>query len=198
MKRYIKSFTTEQLKAKLGDNYPKGGYLYIFKHGIGPGTIPNDVSVVKVKDLPNYYTAVWLDRFLTTDELRQYDIPDETRINELLDRIGYCQKNGDVVPCNEIEACGDIKASSYAIPNKKLVFEDGDSYEFRYTSEEGDVFEPKSGSGNWWTSYIVTPDNKLLSWEFSGRYTPVDAVYGEDFWVEDNSVEACGYEKEIY
>ena len=83
---------------------PKGGYLYIFKHGIGPGTIPDDVGVIKVKDLPNYYTAVWLDRFLTTPELKQYDIPDETRINELLGRIGYCQKNGDVVPCDDVTA----------------------------------------------------------------------------------------------
>ena len=57
------------------DRYtPNGGYLYIFKHGIGPGTIPSDVSVVKTKDLPNYYTAVWLDRFLTADELKKYDI----------------------------------------------------------------------------------------------------------------------------
>ena len=99
----------------------------------------------------------------------------------------------DLLGAGDIEACGDIKASSnYKLPDKKLVFSDGDSYEFRYTSEEGDVFEPKSGSGNWWTSYIVTPDNKLLSWEFSGRYTPVDAVYGEDFWVEDGTVEGCG------
>ena len=341
------------------------GYLYIFKHGIGPGTLPKDVTVIRSKDLPNYYTAVWLDRFLTADELKQYDIPSETRINELLDRIGYCQKGKDVVPCDEVtasteisedadlptfkefattewdvlndgskrlklkdlfvyygtdkqwnasdpgywyeirigdktykeskkysiknrencykamqnavkklldsnaealddveacdkvmaseytsywkdfnkivgvivefldshdkvsqkelydylaeagfsnidselvgkawdsalslyesrvNACGDIKASSYTAPNKKLVFKDGDSYEFHYTSGEGDVFEPKPGSGNWWTSYIVTPDNRLLSWEFSGRYTPVDAVYGKDFWVEDNSVESC-------
>ena len=43
MKRYIKSFTTDELKSALGDNYPKSGYLYIFKHGIGPGTIPDDV-----------------------------------------------------------------------------------------------------------------------------------------------------------
>lgn len=92
MKRYIKSSSERP-------------YLYIFKHGIGPGTLPRDVEVIKTKDLPNYYTAVWLDRFLTTDELRQYDIPSETRINELLDRIGYCQKDGDVVPCDEIEAC---------------------------------------------------------------------------------------------
>lgn len=108
MKRYIRSFTASELKSRLGDNYPKDGYLYIFKHGIGPGTIPSDVTVVKTKDLPNYYTAVWLDRFLTTEELKRYDIPDETRINSLLDRIGYCQKNGDVVPCNDIKASTDI------------------------------------------------------------------------------------------
>ena len=112
MKRYIKSFTTDQLKQQLGDNYPEGGYLYIFKHGIGPGTIPRDVEIVRTKDLPNYYTAVWLDRFLTTPELKQYDIPDETRINELLGRIGYCQKNGDVVPCDEVEASTKITADA--------------------------------------------------------------------------------------
>lgn len=95
------------------DRYtPKGGYLYIFKHGIGPGTIPSDVSVVKTKDLPNYYTAVWLDRFLTADELKQYDIPSETEINRYLDRIGYCQKNGDVVPCDDVEACGKINGAT--------------------------------------------------------------------------------------
>lgn len=89
------------------------GYLYIFKHGIGPGTMPNDVTILKEKDLPNYYTAVWLDRFLTTSELKQYDIPSETRINELLDRIDYCQiDNGDdVVPCDEVNACDKIMAS---------------------------------------------------------------------------------------
>ena len=48
------------------------GYLYIFKHGLGPGTNPKDVVIVKEKDLPNGYTAVWLDRFLTTSELKQY------------------------------------------------------------------------------------------------------------------------------
>lgn len=59
-----------------------------------------------------------------------------------------------------------------------------ESYPFKYKSEDGDVFEPETGSGNWWTSYIVTPDNRLLSWQFNGRYISVDAIYGEDFWVE--------------
>ena len=108
---------------------PKGGYLYIFKHGIGPGTIPSDVSVVKTKDLPNYYTAVWLDRFLTADELKQYDIPSETEINRYLDRIGYCQKNGDVVPCDDVEACGKVTASTNRhpkVPNGWDIVPEGD------------------------------------------------------------------------
>lgn len=88
------------------------GYLYIFKHGLGPGTIPKDVAIVKEKDLPNGYTAVWLDRFLRTGELKAYDIPSETEINMYLDRIGYCQKDGDVVPCDKVAAC-DVTASTH-------------------------------------------------------------------------------------
>lgn len=111
MKRYLKSSETSDFIRK-NQMMPKDGYLYIFKHGIGPGTIPSDVSVVKVQDLPNNYTAVWLDRWLTTSELKQYDIPSETDINYYLKRIGYCQKEGSVVPCDDVRACKDIKAAS--------------------------------------------------------------------------------------
>ena len=121
-----------------GYNPPKGGYLYIFKHGIGPGTLPSDVEIIKTKDLPNYYTAVWLSDFLTTDELKKYDIPDETRINELLGRIGYCQKNGDVVPCDEVEACGDIKASTRYMANMVSASDDG--YE-QLAEDEDDYYK---------------------------------------------------------
>lgn len=96
MKRYIKSSMERP-------------YLYIFKHGIGPGTLPSDVTVVKIKDLPRGYTAVWTDRFLTTSEMDQYDIPYETEINRYLDRIGYCQKNGDVVPCDDVKGSTSIR-----------------------------------------------------------------------------------------
>ena len=96
------------------------GYLYILKHGIGPGTMPKDVEILKVKDLPNYYTAVWLDRFLTTQEMDRYDIPYETEINKYLNWIDYCQTDDgdDVVPCDEIEACGDIMASKKIVASK--------------------------------------------------------------------------------
>lgn len=54
--------------------YEHGPYRYLTKHGIGPGTLPKDVKLVKWEDLDNYYTAIWTDRFLTTAELKQYDI----------------------------------------------------------------------------------------------------------------------------
>ena len=164
MKKYIRSFTTDELKAQLGDNYPQGGYLYIFKHGIGPGTIPSDVKVVKTKDLPNYYTAVWLDRFLTTPELKQYDIPDETRINELLGRIGYCQKNGDVVPCDGVTA---TTVESATKSPKFEVIRDDDGEISGYKLGNWYLMKIYSWSGyvNW---YILdNPTNYLSEYERS-------------------------------
>ena len=67
-------------------------YWYIFKHGIGPGTIPDDVKVGKVKDLDNYYSIVWLDRPLSTDELEYYDIYPETMNQRILrDKLSYTE-----------------------------------------------------------------------------------------------------------
>ena len=58
--------------------YAHGPYRYITMHGIGPGTLPKDVKLVKWEDLDNFYTAIWTDRFLTTKELQQYDIYPES------------------------------------------------------------------------------------------------------------------------
>ena len=59
-----------------------GGYRYILKHGLGPGTIPNDIHVLRWKDLPHYYTEVYLSRPLSADELEYYDIPSETTLDK--------------------------------------------------------------------------------------------------------------------
>lgn len=56
----------------------KNNYLYFTKHGIGPGTLPRDVKLVDWRDIDDNVTAIWLDRFLTTEELNQYDIYSET------------------------------------------------------------------------------------------------------------------------
>ena len=150
MKKYIKSYTANELKAQLGDKYPQGGYLYILKHGIGPGTIPRDVTVVKTKDLPNYYTAVWLDRFLSADELREYDIPSETDINKYLGRINYCQKNGDVVPCDDVQACGQVTAAVKTHP--------------KIPTGWNRVSEGDDENGNWTTISKELPNNDGYYW----------------------------------
>ena len=58
-------------------------YLYVLKHGLGPGTLPRDVEIIKTDEY-NGYTLVWLDRFLTTSELREYDIPSESNLERYL------------------------------------------------------------------------------------------------------------------
>lgn len=58
----------------LDESWDNGPYLYFTKHGIGPGTIPNDVSLNKVIDMDNFVTAMYLSRPLTKEELDYYDI----------------------------------------------------------------------------------------------------------------------------
>lgn len=90
------------------DDY-RTGYLYLLKHGIGPGTLPKDVTVLKTMDLPHGFTAVWLDSVLTTDELKEYDIPSETQLNDRLAKLGYqTSDNNELVP---VESATTISCS---------------------------------------------------------------------------------------
>lgn len=175
-------------------NSHSNSYLYIFKHGIGPGTLPEGVNVVKTKDLPNYYTAVWLDRFLTTDEMKQYDIPFETDINYYLDRIGYCQKDGDVVPCDDVEACGTVTAakSSKADILDSYVGEDiwlkaklSQKAYFRrgYTGNEYWIrIVDKDENGN----YVI---NRVSSYkEYKGNSTQKQHTLSNTYTVDKNSI----------
>lgn len=58
-------------------------YVYILRHGFGPGTIPKTVDIINFEDLDNGETKVWLNRPLTKEELDYYDIvPDNKAIPE--------------------------------------------------------------------------------------------------------------------
>lgn len=81
-------------------------YRYITKHGIGPGTIPKDVELIKWEDLPNYRTAIYVNRPLTTNELEAYDIyPEHIQESKILESIDD----------NDVE-----KLSQYDITNNEL------------------------------------------------------------------------------
>lgn len=88
------------IESKRDSNNP---YLYITKHGIGPGTLPSGVNLVKAKDLSNYLTAIWVDAPLTTEGLKTYDIYPETEINKVLSRYGISRE--------EVEGCQNINAN---------------------------------------------------------------------------------------
>ncbi|MDR2571812.1 MAG: hypothetical protein LBD23_16160 [Oscillospiraceae bacterium] len=49
-------------------------YKYITTHGIGPATLPKDINLMKSEDLPNYKTAIHLNRPLTDEEQNYFDI----------------------------------------------------------------------------------------------------------------------------
>ena len=56
------------------------GFKYALTHGIGPGTKPEDVGIIKIVGYDNGITFVWFDRVLSTEELTKYDIPSETEL----------------------------------------------------------------------------------------------------------------------
>lgn len=78
-RRYVKE-EVFPYESKRDSSFP---YMYVLTHGFGPGTIPRGVKVGRVEDYKGY-TVVWLDRPLSTDELRQYDIPAETYLRRYL------------------------------------------------------------------------------------------------------------------
>ena len=53
------------------------GFQYILRHGVGPGTLPSDVGIIREVDLSNFYTVVYLDRVLEADEMKKYEISNE-------------------------------------------------------------------------------------------------------------------------
>ena len=64
--------------------YGRGAeYMYVLKHGFGPGTIPRDVNVINTDEV-NGYTVIWVDRPFTREELDYYDIPSETQLRRYL------------------------------------------------------------------------------------------------------------------
>lgn len=74
-----------------------GGYRYILKHGVGPGTLPKDVNIIKYgEDRDDWKTEVWLDRALSKDELERYDIPSETTLTSASDINGEDISQDDI------------------------------------------------------------------------------------------------------
>ena len=55
-------------------NKDGGPFPYLMKHGQGPGTLPNDVKIVKYGESSNDKDIVYLDKVLTPEEETKYDM----------------------------------------------------------------------------------------------------------------------------
>lgn len=69
--------TPEAMQAIADKQMPKGGYRYMARHAIGPGTLPDDIKVFKTEDIDNGKIAMYISRPLTSEELKKYDIDPE-------------------------------------------------------------------------------------------------------------------------
>lgn len=69
--------TPEAMQAIADKQMPKGGYRYMARHAIGPGTLPDDIKVFKTEDTDDGKIAMYISRPLTSEELKKYDIDPE-------------------------------------------------------------------------------------------------------------------------
>ena len=106
-------------ESKRDSSFP---YFYVLTHGFGPGTIPRGVHVGRVEDYKGY-TVVWLDRPLSSDELRQYDIPSETMLIKYLGNgIDYFRSLSGLpegIQRKRAISKRSIKESTWTAPNGK-------------------------------------------------------------------------------
>lgn len=54
-----------------------GPFWYFTKHGIGPGMLPKGVNVVDTKEDDNFGTYIALDKVLSTQELKDYELKEK-------------------------------------------------------------------------------------------------------------------------
>lgn len=64
------------------NRYANDGFKYVLKHGIGPGTIPSDVGIIRTQCWDNGLSFIWADRVLSGEELKKFDIPSETELSK--------------------------------------------------------------------------------------------------------------------
>ncbi len=113
-------------------------YWYLFKHGLGPGTMPRGVNVLKVIE-DGWKDYVLLDKMLTTEELNMYEIKEKMPPQELLDQAGY----------SEVDSACDVNAAS-AIAEIPAPFDqwyqidnNSEASEFGSPAEEIEGYEAK-------------------------------------------------------
>lgn len=190
-------------KLKINESKQKG-YLYITKHGLGPGTLPKGVNVLREEELDNYLTVFWTDRFLTTKELNDYDIYPETMNNKLLSKYGKTYDSFDEsclteydksdIVSNELSeddlwaACSDISGlediSETDTPNEFIFTYTNSMTDQMYEIREDALISALNDFG-YTAEYVTNNGNNVIVLNVTNNLSESYSVttYGNDTWI---------------
>lgn len=127
----------------------KNEYRYITNHGIGPGTLPNNVYV-RSEDLENGKTAIYTNRPLSDEELKKYDIkPEWVQEGTSKKYTIYVTSGGDGVYNSRVYDVVDSEEQASDIVSELLAQGYGASYE---ETDESDNLKEDAWSDN----FVIT------------------------------------------
>ena len=141
-------------------------YRYITNHGVGPGTLPNNVFV-RSEELNSGKTAIYTNRPLTSEELKKYDIKPEW-IQESKSNKEICIMCGT----DNLNGC-------YSIKGKPVCNVCGKKYTLNEI--EAKIAEVKTESNETLTEAIDKVANNLPKFIYDLTKSDFDK-YGETAW----------------
>lgn len=157
----------------------KNEYRYITNHGIGPGTLPNNVYV-RSEDLENGKTAIYTNRPLSDEELKKYDIkPEWVQEGTSKKYTIYVTSGGDGVYNSRVYDVVDSEEQASDIVSELLAQGYGASYE---ETDESDNLKEDAWSDN----FVITilqkdgvywkrkSDGKIIKTSFNVFDEPTD------------------------
>lgn len=157
----------------------KNEYRYITNHGIGPGTLPNNVYV-RSEDLENGKTAIYTNRPLSDEELKKYDIkPEWVQEGTSKKYTIYVTSGGDGVYNSRVYDVVDSEEQASDIVSELLAQGYGASYE--ETDESNNLKEDA-----WSDNFVITilqkdgvywkrkSDGKIIKTSFNVFDEPTD------------------------
>ena len=200
-KKYLnKEYTIKDLKEDINrysDVIPKEErkFWYFTTHGVQPGSIPDDLNVLEIKDTPNG-TFVALDGVLNTSELIKYDMKEKAPMDESLDSGDNITGNTwqEFISNIEAQTKYDVDSSYKRRPEKWIEL---------INKETGDIFDAevtKYFDGSYELMlYNVTPkyeslNETILSKEDEYDYFNVYDEYGlvGEYPTYEDAKNACG------
>ena len=143
----------------------KNEYRYITNHGIGPGTLPNNVYV-RSEDLENGKTAIYTNRPLSDEELKKYDIkPEWVQEGTSKKYTIYVTSGGDGVYNSKVYDVVDSEEQASDIVAELLAQGYGASYE---ETDESNNLKEDAWSDNF-TINIIQKDGVYWKRKSDGK-----------------------------